>query len=767
VLFAQDIVITGFVKDSVSREPLIGANVFIEKSTVGTTTNSYGFFTLNVSESNKYSRLVISFIGYKPGFWAVSNSNEHAIYALLPGVELSEVAITAKRKVEETPSMSMMKLSMQEIQFMPQLFQEDLIKSIQYLPGIQGGTEGSAGLYVRGGSADQNLILLDDVPLYYVNHAGNMISVFDNNAIKDFQLFKGAFPARYGGRLSSVLDIRMKEGDKNHFHGEVGLGLLSGNVFLEGPIVKNKASFFISYRKFWPEYILNLISNYSNSGSKFTYGFDDLSAKICADLSDKDKLSISFYRGGDNLSIKRIPSNDENNYGLTTTNWSNLVGAVKYTRALNKKIFSDLTLYYTQYNYLNGSEYNYKDQGDTVFNTFFVRYNSNVRDLSAKLEVDYVLTPKLKFKFGGQFIAHQYIPGSSQYNSMQGITPTDTIDFVTIKANEPSCFFESVFSPNQNFEMNIGLRNSYFMVEDKTYPSFEPRIMFRYNFEGLFAVKASYAEMVQTIHLLNYSGAGMPSDLWLPPTNELKPGKSKQGALGLYKTLGGGEYEVSVEGYYKYLENMIAYKDGASFFAGTEDWQDKLEMDGTGTSKGIEFFIQKNKGRLTGWLSYTLAKTERCFQHKNNSKAFPFNYDRRHSISVVGNYKISKKLVLSGTWSFGSGYPITLASTQYPTFSSPMSYKGELDFYGAVISMDHFGNINSVRMRSTHHLDMALTYTKKRKKTERVWNFTIYNFYNRQNPYFYYYEGNGKGGVRLIQQSYFPIMPSISYSLRF
>ncbi|MBN1927838.1 MAG: TonB-dependent receptor, partial [Prolixibacteraceae bacterium] len=602
--FAGDLVVSGFVKDSVSLEPLIGASVYIEKTQLGTTTNSYGFFSLKMPEEISKNRMVISFIGYKTGYWDISNSKQQLIFMLVPGIEIEEIEITSKRKVEETPTMSMMKLSMKEIQYLPQLFQEDLIKTIQYLPGIQGGTEGSAGMYVRGGSADQNLILLDDVPLYYVNHAGNMISVFDNNTIKDFELYKGAFPARYGGRLSSVLDIRMKEGDKSRFHGEVGLGLLSGNAFIEGPIIKNKASFFFSYRKFWPEYMLNLIT--SNMNTKFSYGFYDLSAKVSADLTEKDKLMISFYHGGDELEIKKTP--DEKNYGINTTRWSNLMGAIKYTRAFGKNIFSNLTFYSTQYNYFTGSEYNFKEGGDTVYNKLYINYSSNVQDISGKLEVDYIPAPGLKFKFGGQFISHWYLPGSSEYNSLDEITPTDTIDFTTIKALEPSFFIEAVYSPVHNFEINLGLRNSYFLVEEETYPSVEPRIMFRYNIPNLFAIKASYAEMVQTIHLLNYSGAGMASDLWLPPTSQLKPGHSQQVAFGLYKTICNDMYEISIEGYYKYLENMIAYKDGASFFSGTDNWQSKLETGGTGTSKGIEFYLQKNKGRFTGWLSYTLSK---------------------------------------------------------------------------------------------------------------------------------------------------------------
>jgi hypothetical protein len=766
-LNAQHTVISGFVKDSLSKEPLISASVYIENSVIGTSTNSYGYFTLKIPKENQNGRLVVSVVGYAPKFGAIDSNKGTETYFLIPGVELSEVNVISRKKIEVQPTMSMMKLSIKDIQYMPQLFQEDLIKSIQYLPGIQGGTEGSAGMFVRGGGADQNLILLDDVPLYYVNHAGNMISIFDNNAIKDFQLYKGAFPARYGGRLSSVLDIRMKEGDKNNYHGEFGLGLLSGNLFIEGPIIRNKISFFVSYRKFWPEYMLNLMAKYSNSSSKFTYGFDDLSAKISADITEKDKLMLSFYRGSDMLKIKMIPSYDENSYGLTTTTWSNLVGGLKYTRAISNNIFSDLTLYYTKYNYLNGTEYFYRNPTDTLFNSFYIKYNSNVEDFSGKLEVDYSPSSNLKFKFGGQFVAHRYAPGTNEYNTMRNLTVIDSVDFTLIKANEPSLFIESVYTPNANLEMNLGLRNSYFMVEGKTYTYFEPRVMIRYDIENLFSLKASYAEMVQTIHLLNYSGGGMPSDLWLPPTANIEPGRSKQGALGIYKTLFDGAVEISLEGYYKYLENMIAYKDGASFFASATNWKSKLETNGTGTSKGIELFVQKPTGNLTGWVSYTLAKTDRHFENKNNKKPYPFNYDRRHSITVVANYKLSEKIVLSGTWIYGSGYPITLGVTQYPKLTSPMTYKENLDFYGNLEYAGYFGDLNSIRMKPTHHLDIALTYTKKKKKYERIWNFSIYNVYNRHNPYFYYYESNGKGGVRLMQQSYFPIMPSITYSVKF
>ncbi|HKM92707.1 MAG TPA: TonB-dependent receptor [Prolixibacteraceae bacterium] len=758
-IFGQNIVVSGLVNDSISKEPLIGANIYIEEMFIGTITNGYGYFSLTVPEKYQHKKVIISYTGYHSQSYEISTKNDGLQFFMQKGIDIKEVEVLYKKGFEERPNMSMFHIPLNEIKFMPQLFQEDLIKSIQLLPGIQGGSEGSAGMYVRGGNIDQNLVLLDDVPLYYVNHVGNMVSTFDNNTIKEFSLYKGAFPARYGGRLSSVLDVRMKEGDKSNFHGEVGIGILSGNVFLEGPIVKDKASFFISYRRFWPEFILSLASD-----NTFRYNFDDLSAKISADITARDKLMFSFYRGSDNMNSQECTPADDY-YATALMNWSNMLGSVKYTRIISDKIFADFTTYFTRYNYRNNYYMYYKTDNDSV-NLSTVKYSSLVSDISTKLELNYYASSKLSFKTGGQVIYHRYLPGASSYNIDNASDFISTANFDEIFAYEPSVFVETNYSPNKNVELNVGLRNSYYCIDGKNNPSIEPRASIRYTIDNLFTLKASYGHMVQTIHLLNYSASGMPNDLWIPPAKNLKPGKSKQMAVGAYKGLSKGMYEISIEGYYKQMENLVAYIDGASFFTGNEDWQDKLENNGTGTSKGVELFLQKKRGDLTGWVSYTLSKTDRHFENKNNGNPYPFTYDRRHDFSFVGNYHINKKLVFSTTWVFGSGYPITLAYSVYDTPWQHSKYTDNIKtgFFDKRMEADNYGGINAVRMENYHRLDVALTYQRQRKKTERIWNFSIYNVYNRQNPLYYFYLGHKR---KLMKQSLFPILPSVSYTVKF
>lgn len=759
---AQTNTFSGFVKDADSKEPLIGANVYLKGTYKGVTTNDYGYFSLSIPEKNKNCDIDISFIGYSSLTLKSDLQKNGWVYYLKQGLSIQEVSITTKRKIEDAPDMSMLHISMREIRVMPQLFQQDLIKSIQLMPGIQGGREGSAGMFVRGGSTDQNLVLLDDVPIYYVNHAGNMVSTFDNNTIKEFKLYKGAFPARYGGRLSSVLDIRMKEGDKSNYHGEIGLGLLSGNAFIEGPIVKDKASFFISYRKFWPGYVLKAITK-----NRFSYGFDDFSAKISADITNKDKLMLSFYTGNDVLINKIKSSRDENSYGQSKVNWSNILGAVKYTRVITENLFADLTTYYTQYKYNTNNDAYYFEE-DSTTSHYYTHYSSFVGDLSAKLSFDYSPANFFKLKFGGQYINHHYLPGASSFSNTGSVIYSDTANFNNIYASEPSIFIESDYNLSKNVSVNFGVRNSYFISTQNNYYSIEPRIMLRYNIEDICAIKASYGQMMQTIHMLSYSSSGMANDLWLPPTSNLKPAKSKQGDLGIYKTLKEGMYELSIEAYYKYMQNLIAYKNGESFFSGSGNWDDKLETDGIGISKGIEIMVQKKEGKLTGWVGYTLAKADRMFENKNNGQMYPFKYDRRHDFSIVSNYWLNKKITFSATWVYGTGYPITFTTVKYYVKNNNPHYKNETnDLYSGLFEVCNYKGTNAFRMRCYHRMDLAMTYRKHKQKTERIWNFSIYNIYNRQNPLFYSYIIENNDKISLVQQSMFPIMPSVSYTVKF
>jgi hypothetical protein len=761
--------ITGFVRDSSTKEPLIGANIYFPNTNYGTITNSYGYFTFSVPDEYIKKPFTISFLGYK-SIIVNFHETESNIYLLAKGIDLGEVNIfSSKNLIEKKNNMSVIEIPVKEIQKLPQLIQSDVIKTIQFLPGIQGGVEGSTGLYVRGGSNDQNLVLLDDIPVFFINHAGNLVSVFDYNSIKEFKIYKGAFPARYGGRLSSVLDIKMKEGNKYEYHGEIGLGLISGNGFIEGPIIKDKSSFFLSYRRFWPELIINSFSKYLFNNYKICYGFDDLSIKISNDFNKKNKLLFSMYNGGDVLKFKYLPEDKYDSYGYSSSSWHNTVGAVKYIHIFSDKVFSDFTIYYTKYQYKNEFEYNsYEGENKESKSTLYAEYLSNVQDIAIKAEFDYTRFSKVQFKFGEHYIIHNYIPGLSKYNKYASEIITDTINFKNIKANENSFFIESIILLNKNIDFNVGVRNTLYIFDKKYYYFPEPRIIGRFEIPKILTLKASYAQMTQTVHLLTYSGAGVPNDLWLPSTEKILPATSKQYVIGIFKTFGNNMYETSIECYFKNLNNMIAYKEGLSFFSGAEDWQEKIETNGKGISKGVEFLFYKKSGKLKGWIGYTLSKSDRLFKNKNNGMPFPFNYDRKHDISIVGSYDIRKNLSISFDWVFGSGYPITLAFTKYYVLMNEYELKNFDEIFSYNASINNYKGINAYRMRNVHRLDIALIYTKKKKKTERVWTFSIYNVYNRQNPVYYFYSYNYQSkSIKLYQQSLFPILPSATYSIRF
>ncbi len=762
-IFGQQKTISGFVSDSQSKEPLIGASILIKDTYIGTLSNQHGFFSLVIPSAKQSGSLVISYTGYESYVGLIDSTVNKNTFYLKGGINIEEVTVSYRKTIEERTEMSMFRLPLSDIEFMPQLFQADLVKTIQFLPGIQGGREGSAGLYVRGGETEQNLVLLDDVPIYYANHAGNMVSTFDNNTIKEFALYKGAFPARFGGRMSSVLDIRMKEGDKNRFRGEVGLGIISGNVFLEGPIVKDKASFFVSYRNFWPAALLKTVTD-----GKTNYSFSDFSAKVSANISDIDKLIVSLYKGGDTFINSRLKENEGDSYSKATTEWKNALAAVKYTRQLSSRHFADFTGYYTRYDYFNENKAFHKESiEDSLYSEQYVTYTSMIKDYSLKATFDFIPANNLSFKYGGHFVWHNYLPGASAFsNSIEESSIRDTSSYEKSFVAEPSLFVEMDYNVTGNLSFNAGLRHSYIIGSDFLYPAWEPRLLINYNLVGLFAIKASYGHMTQNVNRLNYSSTGFQNDIWLPPTNIVKPGKSKQGAIGIFKTLGNGMYEISVEGYYKTLENLIAFKPGESFFAGNSNWDQKIETNGTGEAKGIELFVQKNAGKLNGWISYTLAGATRHFENKNNGNVFPFNYDRRHDFSIVANYPINSKWTVSGTFVFGSGYPITIANTTYKVQTIKFASQRFNDLMNAYIPINNYKGINAYRMENYHRADIAFTCKKKKKKTERIWNFSVYNLYNRKNPLYYDYFNTNKG-VELYKYTMFPIMPSISYTVKF
>ncbi len=771
-LYAQTYTISGYISDASSEEMLISANLYDFESSSGTVTNTFGFYSITLPAGEV--KLRASYIGYTDINTAFTLAKDTTINFPLPStVEIDEIVIKADKasegRIEERTQMSTVEVPIEQIKKIPALLGEvDVIKALQLLPGVQSGGEGSSGLYVRGGSPDQNLILLDGVPVYNANHLFGFFSVFNADAIKDVKLIKGGFPARYGGRLSSVLEINMKEGNKKEFHGEGSIGIVASKLTLEGPISEN-TSFIVSGRRTYIDLLAKpfIQSGFEEDGQEggTGYYFYDLNAKINHKFSDKDRLYISTYTGKDKFyfdskEIDEEPS-DVLEFGL---GWGNVTTAIRWNHLITPKLFGNLTATYSNYEFdvlsRFGEEYNDPSQNEE----FRLEYDSGIRDFALKLDFDYLPNPDHFIRFGINGINHKFNPGTFEL----GLTDPDITNFSTtvsqdkVEAQEISAYFEDDMQLFEGFKMNAGIHTSAFLVQEEKYFSIQPRVSARYLMNNGIAIKGSFATMNQFVHLLSNEGIGLPTDLWLPSTAKVKPQTSWQAAAGLAKTLN-DTYEVSLEGYYKKMDNLIAYQDGSGLFE-FGDWQDRI-VTGRGDAYGIEAFIQKKKGRLSGWIGYTWSKSDRQFDDLNFGEEFPYTYDRRHDISVVATYKISDRFSFAGTWVYGTGNAVTLGNS---------NFRGLYDSgnFNANGSFSYYDSRNNFRMNAYHRMDLGITYTRKKKNWDSVWSFGAYNAYNRKNPFFIFTDSDFDQATQtrsrqLKQASLFPIIPYITYSFKF
>lgn len=759
--FSQNhIVISGHVTDAKTNETLIGAIVSSDNDWA--ITNSYGFYSLSIGKKDTV-KLVASLIAYKNLYINTSGVSKVINIELNRyNTEIDEVIIEAnKYNVVENNETGVLNIPIKEIKTLPNLFGEvDIIKAFQLMPGVQSGGEAKSGLYVRGGSSDQNLILLDEIPLYYVNHFGGMFSIFNADAVKSVKLIKGGFPARYGSRLSSILDIRLKDGNMQEFKVQGTLGILSSKIQVEGPIINNKSSFIISARKrVLPIFTL------ATSGS-VAYDFYDTNLKLNHKISDKDRLFFSFYTGKDIINFK---SKAEDSEQIIKTNkeskWGNTLAAIRFNHIFNSKLFANITGSYTKYNYLNGVKYN--KVTDTTKLDELNDVSSGIEDINTKLDFEYFVLPNLNFKFGLNSIYHIFSPNKSIF--IRESNYTANID-TTFNKYKTSAFENAVFTESdfrfKKISANLGIRASNYIINSKIYFSYEPRLLFNFLLSKKVSIKYSYSKMNQYVHLLNYSGVGLPSDFWMPTTENVAPEVSFQHSLNVsflfYKNI----FEFRIEAYHKKMRELIAFRPGESFFNNKKEWSDLIEKNGTGTSSGIELLMQKHKGKLTGWIGATISKSEREFVNLNNGKAFPFKYDSPIDVGIALQYSFTKNINVSATWAYHTGYPITLATERYFITDREVFV---------------YNDINSYRMKDFHRLDIGLNFKKNKKWGERTWTLSFVNLYNRQNPYFYYYRRgidlytySSKYGFKhiispleLYQMSFFPFTPSFSYSFSF
>ncbi len=755
--------ISGYVTDAATGEPLIGVSVYCAETQQGQASNAFGYFNLSNPGKGKYS-IQFSYVGY-----ANYNTEFNALHDTLvriklqPGLAIQEVHVNAQKPIEERAEVSTVQLTMKEVQRLPALGGEvDLIKALQLLPGVSQGNEGSSGMYVRGGSPDQNLILLDDVPLYYVSHLGGFVSTFNPDAIQNVTLIKGGFPARYGSRLSSVLDVRMKNGHATQFKGNATVGLVSSKLTLEGPVKKDTSSYLISVRRMMYDILMRPITPLIFNGAGMGYNFFDVNAKYNHKLGNADRLYLSFYMG-DDRSITSFKPKDSDISAKGKLRWGNTLGALRWNHVFNPKLFNNLTASFTQYR--DTMMQNYKGTGIKSDYQFL----SKVSDVTLKTDFDWFVSNSYTLRTGTNVIYHHYLP--SQMNnkqSMDGITNDSTEVNYREEAMEANIYIENEIQLMRNLSFNAGLRYANYRVNKKSYLSLEPRLALNYNLIPRHSLKLGYAQMQQNVHLLTGSSTGMPSDYWLPPTKTLAPQLSVQYSLGWAHTTADKKYEMSVEAYYKEMDNLISFKDGVSYFTGLGNWENHVEGKGRGTAKGIEFFIKKNTGKTTGWIGYTLSETTRQFQEINQGRRYPFRYDRPHDISIVVQHQIKPSIDFFASWVYNSGNAITLAKEHYMVPHEP---NGEYE--KPYVSVEIYNGKNSTRMEAYHRLDVGVNFIKKRSHGERIWRLSVYNLYNRQNAYYYFWgtdiEGDGWNETepRLYKQTLFPIIPSVSYSWTF
>ena len=760
--------ISGYIIDAVTGETLIGATLSVKGNSRGINSNQYGFYSLTL-EDGIYT-IVTSYIGYGSEMITIDMKADTLLnFKIYPGTRLSEeVILTAKKRDNNVKNAQMGKISLpiEQIRSLPAFLGEvDLLKVVQLLPGVRNAGEGSAGFYVRGGGPDQNLILLDDAVVYNSGHLFGFFSIFNADAIKNVSLIKGGMPAQYGGRLSSVLDISMKEGNNQKFQVDGGLGLIASRLSIQGPIVKDKASFIVSARRTYIDALTKPFIKKSNQFYGSGYYFYDLNAKINYKFNEKDHLYLSGYFGRDVFDFSNATQSLD-----VSIPWGNATGTLRWNHVFNNKLFANTTLVYNDYNFTFKA----------AQNNFEIKLASGIKDVSLKQDFDFYPFSKHKLKFGLLYTYHRFTPSvvSGRQDSVVFNPQNAQIKY----AHEAALYMQDNWEINSKLNINAGLRfsgfqqigpNKIYTTDDnnnrldsivygrgkavKTYGGLEPRLTVRYSLNEETSVKASVTRNLQYIHLVSNAGTTLPTDLWVPSTYKVKPQLSWLYAAGLFKNFKNNMYETSLEVYYKNMQNQIEYKEG--YTPSSIDDTENSFVFGRGWSYGTELFINKVKGRFTGWIGYTLSWTFRRFPTLNFGNKYPAKFDRRNDLSIVAIYELNKKWKFSATFVYGTGNAATLPERFY--------------IIGGVLTQE-YSRINEYRLPSYHRLDLSATLTPKkneRRKVKREWVFSIFNAYSRKNPYFIYYEQtgspyNGSLRVQAKQVSIFPIIPSITYNIK-
>lgn len=766
-LSAQKFTVNGYITDSLSGETLIGASLTINNGK-GISTNAYGFYSITLEKGNY--EFSFSYVGYRTKSIQVTlDSNLTYKCELIPeSYKADEVVVTAKRRDQNvrTAQMGKVDLSIEKIKQIPALLGEvDVLKALQLLPGVRNAGEGNSGIYIRGGGPDQNLIMLDDAVVYNPGHLFGFFSVFNGDAVKNVSLIKGGMPAQYGGRLSGVIDITMKDGNNNDYAVEGGIGLIASRLSIQGPIQKDKSSFIVSARRTYVDALVKPFvpktANLYGSG----YYFYDVNAKANFILGEKDRIFFSGYFGRDVFDF-----NSTQRQFKTNIPWGNATGTVRWNHIFSRKLFANTTLVYNDYNFkFDATQYDFR-----------AVLSSGIRDLNAKIDFDWYPAPEHKVKYGAQYTFHTFLP--NQFSGNQGDTELPAQNADKKYGRELAFFIQDDWEISEKLQVNGGIRWSGFSQvgpytrfntdadgnptdsvsygkgdKVKSYSGFEPRLTFRYALNNTSSIKAGITRNLQYIHLATNSASTLPTDLWVSSTYRVPPQTGWQYALGYFQNFDRNKWETSVEVYYKQMNSQIEYREGY-----TPTLADP-EVDfvfGKGWSYGAEFLVSKTRGRLNGWIGYTLSWTWRKFADLNDGQKYPAKYDRRHDLSVVTNYDLSKKWKVGGIFVFATGNATTYPERFY--------------FIDGVLTQES-SRINAYRTPSYHRADVSFTYTPKPESTKKYkssWVFGCYNIYSRLNPYFIYFDQSGSPQqgtqqIEAVQVSIFPIIPSVTWNFKF
>lgn len=771
--FSQNIHLSFLISDAASN-PVADASISVNQKKFKTDSSgkalisvSKGFQAIAITSVNHYS--------YSQNFYAAGDTTIGIVLRLRASL-LGNVTVFTSRNVTRN-QMGVNAISGAELRKIPVVLGEvDPLKTITLLPGIKSGGEASAGLYVRGGGPDQNLVLLDGINIYNPNHLLGFFSIFNGDAIKNVEVIKGGIPAEYGGRLSSVITIDSRQGNKDSIAGSGGIGLISSRLSVEGPLVKGKSSFIVSARRTYVDQVAKAVAK--NKIGDNGYYFYDINAKADYVLNSSNQLFFTFYRGLDNFSFDNTRTRGQGRGTIFSTYWGNTLAGLSWAQQLGKKISQETSVVYNQFNL---------DSRFGAPSASFL-FTSGLEDYQVKTNWTYSRSNWLKFKAGAQYIWHQFRPGAG------GLT-TGVTEFKSKVSNqyahEAAAYISSDINLTPDLNIIAGLRYSYFNQVGPTerviydnegvptgqvekfakgksiaqyhYP--EPRFSVLYKLQNSSSVKASYTRTIQYLHLATTSGATFPSDLWVPSSSLIKPSAAQQVAVGYFKNFENNTYEASAETYYKVMNNQIEFKPGAQLLL-NQNIEGEMVF-GSGKAYGVELFLQKKRGRLTGWIGYTLSRTERTFAGLNGGKPYPYRYDRTHDLSIVTNYSLSPKLEASAVFVYGTGNALTLPTGRF-TYNLGYNPAGNTPIF---TNINQYDKVNDYRMPAYHRLDVSFIYTPKPYSTKRYkssWNFSVYNVYNRANPYFIYLDVNEANQTIQGKKAYiFPIVPSVTWNFKF